>query len=261
MSAAPHALRFASLGSGSKGNATVVQGGGHTVLVDCGFSLRETERRLARLGLAATDLDAIFVTHEHGDHCAGVGALSRRHQIPVYLTWGTASSGRCDKLHRQEVIDSHSEVALGELHVQAVPVPHDAREPCQYRISCGGYSLGILTDLGHITPWLLQSYAGCDALLLESNHDPDMLWAGSYPPGTKRRVAGDYGHLSNAQAAEFLLAWEGDLAILAIAHISQQNNCPERAALALAPGLARADRVVWADQEAGFDWLELSASA
>jgi phosphoribosyl 1,2-cyclic phosphodiesterase len=252
-------IRFASLGSGSKGNATLVAAAGTLLLIDCGFSLRETERRLALLGVNAGDIDAVLVTHEHSDHCAGVARLSRRHELPVYLTHGTWGSGRLDGCHAVRPFNSGECFTIGDLEVQAVAVPHDAREPCQYRFAHGGRSLGVLTDLGSITPHVVRHYRGCDGLLLEFNHDLDMLMSGSYPPVLKRRVAGDWGHLNNHQAAALLqeIGFE-DLHYLVVGHISENNNCRERAADALARVYGELDqRVVWADQGGGFDWLEL----
>jgi phosphoribosyl 1,2-cyclic phosphodiesterase len=252
-------LRFASLGSGSKGNATLIQGGDTTVMVDCGFSVKETLRRMDRLNIEPAALDAVLVTHEHGDHCRGVAALSRHLDLPVYLTWGTAATGRCDNPHTVQYIDTHSSFAIGDLSIVPVAVPHDAREPCQFVFNYAGSRVGVLTDLGSVTPWVVENYSGCDALLLEANHDPDMLWAGSYPPNTKARVAGDWGHLSNRQTAQ-LLAQLGpeQLQYLVIAHISENNNCLDIARQTLQPELQRAAEVIWADQSEGFDWLTLS---
>jgi phosphoribosyl 1,2-cyclic phosphodiesterase len=251
-------VRFASLGSGSKGNATVVQSGASSVLIDCGFSLRQTERRLDRLGLSATDLDAILVTHEHTDHCSGVGRLSRKYQLPVYLTHGTWSSERCGELHRVEYFYSDDRFSIGELDIMPVAVPHDAREPCQFVLRGGGKTLGVLTDLGNITPFVSARYTDCQALLLECNHDPDMLRNGSYPPALKRRVGGDWGHLSNAQAAQFLAPGLGArLQHLVVAHISEKNNSRRCVEEAFTEAGVDCAGVVWAEQEQGFNWLQL----
>jgi phosphoribosyl 1,2-cyclic phosphodiesterase len=251
-------MRFASLGSGSKGNATLVHGGETLLMIDCGFSLRETTRRLGRLGLEPGQLDAILVTHEHSDHCSGVAALSRKYQIPVYLTHGTCGTGRCDgsfEMHRLNCGDS---LAIGEFEVEAVAVPHDAAEPCQYRLTRGGRALGVLTDLGSITPHVVESFRNCQALLLEFNHDLPMLQVGDYPPHLKRRVGGDWGHLNNQQAAQLLQRIDLDgLHHLVVAHVSENNNCPHKTEEALLSALDSLDRVVWADQREGFDWLEL----
>jgi phosphoribosyl 1,2-cyclic phosphodiesterase len=250
---------FASLGSGSKGNATLVRAGDTTVMIDCGFSLRETTRRLQRLQLQPEQLDAILVTHEHSDHCSGVAALSRKYQIPVYLTHGTAGTGRCDGSHQLCRFDSEDSFTIGCLAIKAVTVPHDAAEPCQYLLSWQDRTLGILTDLGSITPHVLDHYRQCHSLLLEFNHDVDMLQAGAYPQGLKRRVGGDWGHLNNQQAAQLLGQIDaGQLQHLVVAHISENNNSREKAEQALLSVLDCLDRVVWAEQGEGFDWLALA---
>lgn len=251
-------MRFASLGSGSKGNATLVQAGAALVMVDCGFSLRETSRRMARLGVAPEQLTAILVTHEHTDHCAGVARLSRSHDIPVYLTHGTAASGRCDGSHEFARINGDDSFRLGELEVRAVAVPHDANEPCQFRFNSGQRQLGLLTDLGCITPHVVAQFRGCDSLMLEFNHDAVMLREGPYPPALKRRVGGDWGHLSNEQAADFLRNTDtAPRNHLVVAHISEKNNCRQRAESVVAASLAESVNVVWAEQAAGFGWLEV----
>ncbi len=251
-------MRFASLGSGSKGNATVVSLGTTCILVDCGFSVRETERRLQRLGLSCTDLDAVFVTHEHSDHSSGVARLARRHQLPVYMTHGTYHSGRCGEIDTVQFCASEKEVCVGGLVLTPVSVPHDAREPCQFVIRGGDNTLGILTDLGSVTPFVTQHFKHCDALLLEFNHDPEMLFQGTYPENVKRRVGGDWGHLNNRQSAELLASLEyKKLQHLVIAHISEQNNKREIAEAELNAVFPYPERVAWADQADGFDWLEL----
>jgi phosphoribosyl 1,2-cyclic phosphodiesterase len=252
-------MRFASLGSGSKGNATLVQCGDTLLMIDCGFSLRETTRRMARLGLQPDQLQAILVTHEHGDHCAGVARLSRRHNVPVYLTHGTASSGRCEGSHVFRCFNCDDQFDIGEISVQTVAVPHDAAEPCQFRLSAAGKSLGVLTDLGCITPHVVDSYRGCDSLLLEFNHDLEMLLQGEYPPQLKRRVGGDWGHLNNEQAAGLLRQLECADALnnLVVAHISEKNNSRVSAEIALGGVLDSLEDVIWACQEEGFDWLQV----
>jgi len=249
-------VRFASLGSGSKGNATLVQAGDTLVMVDCGFSVRETERRMQRLGVEPGQLDAILVTHEHSDHCAGVARLSKRYSLPVYLTHGTAASGRCEGSHHFHRINGDDELSIGALQVRAIAVPHDANEPCQFRFQWQQRSLGVLTDLGCITPHVVNQYRGCDSLLLEFNHDVPMLSSGPYPPALKRRVGGDWGHLSNEQAAQFLRSIDtAALRHLVVAHISEHNNCRERAQLVLDAEVPAQVNVVWAEQAGGFGWL------
>ena len=251
-------MRFASLGSGSKGNATLVQAADTLLMIDCGFSMRETTRRLELLGLQPQQLDAILLTHEHSDHCSGVAALSRKYSIPVYLTHGTFSSGRCDNCFSPTHLCLQSRFSIGCLEVVAVAVPHDTREPCQYRFFYQGKSLGVLTDLGSITPHVVDSYRGCDGLVLEFNHDEQLLKGGAYPPHLKRRVGGDWGHLNNAQAASLLDKIDHRaLRHLVVAHVSEKNNTRQLAEQALLSVLSSLDDVVWADQASGFDWLEL----
>jgi len=251
-------MRFASLGSGSKGNATVVQAGDTLLMIDCGFSMRETTRRLALLGLQPGQLDAILVTHEHSDHCSGVASFSRKHSIPVYLTHGTYSSGRCDNCFSPRHFSLNEHFDIGALEVKAVAVPHDAREPCQYRFFYEGKSLGVLTDLGSITPHVVDSYRGCDGLVLEFNHDRQLLQDGIYPHHLKRRVGGDWGHLNNMQAAALLDKIDhADLRHLVVAHVSENNNSRLHAEQALLSVLESLDDVIWADQANGFGWLSL----
>jgi len=251
-------MRFASLGSGSKGNATLVQAEDTLLMVDCGFSLKETTRRLSLLGFEPQQLDAILVTHEHSDHCSGVARLSRKYDIPVYLTHGTHSSGRCDNCFSTQHINFVEHFSIGCLEVKAVAVPHDAKEPCQFRFYYNGKSLGLLTDLGSITPHVVDSYRACDALVLELNHDQQLLQEGIYPHHLKHRVGGDWGHLNNMQAATLLeQVGHSILRYLVVAHVSENNNTRqhiERALLSVLPSL---DDVVWADQSVGFDWLAL----
>lgn len=251
-------MQLASLGSGSKGNATLLRAGDTCVLVDCGFSIREVEKRGSALGFSPADLDAIFVTHEHTDHCSGVAALSRRYRIPVYLTHGTLASGRLDGCFDTHAFDADTELQIADLLVHAVAVPHDAREPVQYQFSSGDSRVGVLTDLGSITPHVCQAFRDCDLLLLEFNHDPELLAAGPYPAVLKRRVGGDWGHLSNRQAVELLLRLDHErLRHLVIAHTSEKNNsraCIESMLEGSVPALL--PRIVWATQGAGFAWLE-----
>lgn len=249
-------MRFASLGSGSKGNATLVQCGDTLLMIDCGFSVRETTRRMLSLGLTPQQLTAILVTHEHGDHCSGVAPLSRKYQIPVHLTHGTAGAGRCEKSHQLCCFNAGDTFRLGDITVAAITVPHDAAEPCQFRLDGAGRSLGVLTDLGCITPHVANSYGSCHSLMLEFNHDTKMLQAGRYPPHLKRRVGGDWGHLNNEQAASLLRQLDAaSLENLVIAHISENNNSRARAEYALSTALDSLEKVVWAQQETGFGWL------
>ncbi len=251
------ALRFASLGSGSSGNGTLVECGGTRVLMDCGFNLADTTTRLARLGLAPKDLAAIVVTHEHTDHLGGVPRFAKRHAIPVYLTRGTALSLPLDfPASLVRFIDPHAAFEVNDLLVDPVAVPHDAREPVQYVFTDGAVRLGVVTDLGCTTPHVEEKLTGVDALVLECNHDIEMLRAGSYPWPLKQRISGRFGHLDNSQSGDLLSRLDrSKLKHLIAAHLSAQNNTPALAVAALAS--AAGCEPSWigvASQEAGFDW-------
>lgn len=252
-------MRFASLGSGSRGNSTLVEWAAGALLIDCGFSLKETEQRLLRLSRRPEQLAAILVTHEHSDHIKGVAVLARRYQIPVYMTPGTFHSRNLGELPDLRLIHAYTPFEVNGLTVRPVAVPHDAREPAQFVLEFAGLRLGILTDLGSITPHVEACYQSCDAMVLEANHDPAMLAYGSYPPSLKQRVGGQWGHLSNQQAAGFLQRIDTQrLQHLVVAHISQQNNTPALAQATLAPVTTQVKQVTYACQNEGFDWLTLT---
>jgi len=229
------AFRFASLGSGSRGNATLVEAGATSILIDCGFAAREFAGRCEALGFDPLCLSAILVTHEHGDHMRGVGAVARRFGIPVWMTHGTWRAADFGSIADLTLFAGHAGAfRIGELSVVPVPVPHDAREPTQFVFGHDGARLGVLTDLGSITQAVVDAFDGVDALLLECNHDPDMLRAGPYPPSLQARVGGRYGHLNNAQAADFLHRIDHRrLRHLVAGHLSEKNNSPELARQAL----------------------------
>jgi len=254
-------MRFASLGSGSKGNALLVESGDTRLLLDCGFGLAEITVRLARLGLDASCLDAIIVTHEHGDHGGGVAKLAASFDIAVYLTRGTLSAlgaeGR--SIPRRVLIDPYTTFAIDGIEVRPFPVPHDAREPVQFVFSDGLVRLGVLTDTGQPTPHIAQSLSGAHALVLECNHDLDMLLSGPYPAHLKSRIAGRMGHLANAASAELVRAMDcSRLQHLVAAHLSQTNNTPELARAALAGALGCAPEWIGvATQDDGFPWREI----
>jgi phosphoribosyl 1,2-cyclic phosphodiesterase len=253
-------MRFASLGSGSKGNATLVESGRNRVLVDCGFSCAETEKRLARLSLTASEIDAILVTHEHSDHISGVARLSRRYGIPVWMTAGTQAMHKGGELAAWHCINSHQPFSIGGLNVDPFPVPHDAREPCQFVFSDGERRLGLLTDVGSVTTHMVKALDDLDALILECNHDPAMLADGPYPPMLKQRVGGAYGHLSNQQAAELLSRITTDrLQYLVAAHISEKNNHPQLAFDSLAAVAGDCHyAIILANQPDGMPWMTIS---
>jgi phosphoribosyl 1,2-cyclic phosphodiesterase len=252
-------MRFATLGSGSKGNATLVEANGTRVLVDCGFSLREAQARSERLAFDLDSLDAVLVTHEHADHVGGVARLALSAGIPVYATRGTAAACEDLKACDWREITPHAAFRIGELEIQPFPVPHDAREPCQFAFAHGGARLGVVSDLGRITAHVISVLSGCDALLLEFNHDAMRLADGPYPPSLKRRVGGDWGHLSNTQAAGLLRAMDRSrLQQLVLTHLSEKNNTPELARAAACDALQ--DDPAWcvcAEQDEGSGWREI----
>jgi phosphoribosyl 1,2-cyclic phosphodiesterase len=252
-------MRFASLGSGSRGNATLVAAGTTLVMVDCGFSCRETERRMARFGCSPADLSALLVTHEHGDHIRGVRLLARKYDLPVWLTRGTRQAMRDDDVPAMHHFDGHSNISIGDLQVHPFTVPHDAREPCQFIFGDGNHRFGVLTDTGRMTPHIIECLDACDALLLECNHDADLLRGGPYSAALKQRVGGLLGHLSNAQAGEMLSRLDTSrLQHLVAAHLSDKNNRPELARQALATALGcETDWIGVAEQEEGLDWREI----
>ena len=256
-------LRFASLGSGSGGNCLVAEVSRTRVLLDCGLSPAETGRRLERLGLAPADIAGILVTHEHDDHAGQAYAFAAEHRVPVWLTFGTRAALAADGKHPGEVqtrtIDGRTRFAIGDIEVEPYTVPHDAREPVQFVLSDGAFRLGVLTDIGTTTAHVEATLSGCDALVLECNHDLDLLWAGDYPKWLKERIAGPFGHLDNRTAGRLLAALERSrLRHLIAAHLSQKNNRPELAREALAGAMGcEAAWIGVATQEDGFGWREL----
>lgn len=253
-------MRFASLGSGSRGNALVVEVKQTRLLLDCGFGIRETVARLSRLDLQPEDLAGILITHEHADHIGGAVRFARRFALPVWLTHGTFTNhALAQTLPDFRLIDGHSAFQAGEIEVQPFPVPHDAREPVQYAFSCGSRRLGVLTDTGGSTPHIEAILSGCDALVLECNHDPDMLRDGPYPPMLKQRVAGRFGHLDNGMAARLLASLDSSkLQHLIAAHLSEKNNTPELARAALSGVLnCEPEWIGVADQLDGFGWRQI----
>jgi len=253
-------IRFASLGSGSEGNGLLVECGSSRLLLDCGFGIAETVRRLRRLGVEPDTLDAVLVTHEHADHVGGAARFARRHDLPVYLSYGTwVAAGEAAAWGEVVIIDSHSPFAVGDIEVRPFPVPHDAREPTQFTFGDGSRRLGVLTDTGMSTPHIEQMLSGADALVLECNHDAGLLRDSAYPPALKIRIGGKLGHLENDQAAQILAAIDcGRLQHVVAAHLSQKNNRPQLAAGALSAALGcAAEWIGIATQDEGFAWREI----
>lgn len=253
-------MRCALIGSGSAGNAFLLSTGTTTVLVDCGYSIKAFQARAAELEFDPASIDAILVTHEHDDHLGGVLPLSRRFGLEVHWTRGTrmASTGRQGEAHAAVEFSPHAPFILGDLQVIPVPVPHDAREPAQFVFEHAGARVGLLTDLGSLTPHVVETYAACDALVLEFNHEPSLLEASAYPPSLKRRIGSAYGHLSNGQSAALLAKLDTSrLRRLVAAHLSEKTNRPEIVADYLAehaPGI----QAEIARQDGVLPWFEVT---
>lgn len=257
-------MRFTSLGSGSQGNALLVEadsaGGTSRFLVDCGLGLRIVIERLAQRGLTPADLDMILVTHEHADHVGGVARLARYADTPVVATHGTflaSGDGMFDGI-TTVTISAHQSFEYQGVRIQPVPVPHDAREPISLVFEDPKSRLAIVTDLGSRTPFLTQALQGLTGLFLEFNHDQDLLAQGGYPPSLKARVGGGFGHLSNRQSCEILLdCLHPDLEVVIAAHLSQNNNHPDLVRSAVSDIALGTTRFEIASQEEGSDWFVL----
>jgi phosphoribosyl 1,2-cyclic phosphodiesterase len=269
-------LRFSSLASGSSGNATLVEAWSRDherptrLLVDCGLTLRRLKAALAERGCTPSDLDAVFVTHEHSDHLGGVLALQRRHGTPVWTsagTWAAAMARAGDSRGNAGLYDATAHIAahgqsitIGALELLPFAVPHDATEPLQLVCRAGDARLGIVTDLGEPNDAVARALQGCDALLLECNHDRTMLVEGPYPVWLQRRIGGVRGHLANEQSAALLAACRHDgLRHVVAAHLSRHNNEPARALAALqsAAQIWCLPRLHVADGDSGCGWIDL----
>lgn len=233
------------------------------LLLDCGFCLKDVLTRIARLGLQPEQITGILVTHEHDDHAGGVFRFANKYKIPVWLTHGTRVM--CERYlpahcnFQINIIDSHTAFHIQDVQVQPFPVPHDAREPVQFVLGDGQSRLGILTDTGTSTPHIEAMLSGCDALVLECNHDLEMLMNGPYAQPLKQRVSGRLGHLDNDTSAQLLSRLDNSrLRHILAAHLSAQNNLPHLARQALSGALnCEMEWIGIADQEEGFTWREL----
>ena len=251
-------MKFASLGSGSSGNSTLVASDSTIIMVDCGFPLKETERRLANHGVSPEEISSILVTHEHSDHIKGVGPLARRYHIPVYMTEGTYRSRDIGVIEHLKLISDYEGFFVGEFDIRPIAVPHDAREPSQFVIKCRTNVLGILTDLGCVTSHIIESYRECTAILIEANHDLTMLANGPYPPSLRARVASDWGHLNNQQTLACLKEIGiADKHAIVIGHVSQKNNSPDAVKSVFDEAFGFDNKFIYACQEEGFGWISL----
>ena len=253
-------MRFASLASGSSGNCLVAEADRTVVLIDCGLSLTETERRLARLGLEPSQVSAILITHEHSDHASGSFEFAAAHRVTVYLTHGTLAALKAEGKVLDgvccSIVNGRQSYFIDGMQLTPFTVPHDAREPVQYVLSDGAARLGVITDIGISTPHVEKMLSGLDALVLECNYDHDLLWNGAYPRWLKERIAGPFGHLDNRESERLLGALErSKLKHVIGAHLSQQNNRPQLARAALARALGCEESWIGlATQDDGFGW-------
>ena len=238
-------LTVHSIASGSEGNCLLVSAGGTHILVDAGISARRITAALLSLGLTPGDIAGVLVTHEHSDHTAGLATLTKQYRLPLYASGGTAGA-LCARIpHAADVLHllpRQGVLTLGDAQVTVFPTSHDAAESIDFRFDCGGAALGVLTDTGCVTPEAEQALQGVDLLVLESNHDEDWLLSGPYPYYLKQRILGNRGHLSNDAAAALAqrMASAGTRQFV-LAHLSRENNTPERARQTMARALAGLD--------------------
>jgi phosphoribosyl 1,2-cyclic phosphodiesterase len=232
-------MELTVLASGSKGNCTYLRGEQGALLIDAGLSARETLRRLGAAGGDASLVEAILVTHEHIDHIRGVDVLARRLGVPVYATGGTleAYSRKCGTSAEVRVCRCGEQFVVGDFSIEPFATSHDAREPCGFSVADGDLRVGCCTDTGTVTTTIFDRLASCDAVLLESNHCPDMLENGPYPAYLKSRIRSKRGHLSNPDAARCLQRLADHIHMAMLAHVSEINNTPEKVLLSALEGL------------------------
>lgn len=246
-----HDLVVAVLGSGSRGNATYIGDGRHGLLVDCGLSTRQVRKRLAAIGLDGAPIDAVLITHEHADHVGAAAVLSRSvreetgRSIPFFMSPGTRRGLHPKTVpERVEYVRAGMGFRLGQWHVEPYTVPHDTADPIAYVVDLGPLRVGVVTDLGHATRLVHSKLASCDVAVVEFNHDEEMLLEGGYPWHLKQRIRGRHGHLSNVQAEDLLAdaVSGGRLKDVVLAHLSDENNTPEKAWTAASRAVHRAGR-------------------
>lgn len=236
------------LASGSKGNCSIVSSSGTRLLIDAGLSCREICRRMAVSGIAPESIDAVLITHEHSDHVGGLNVLAKKFGLTVFMTEATHrawvkqyknSAGEKVKAERLETFHSGHKFHVGDIEVMPFTIPHDAVDPVGFTFHTEGVKLGFVTDLGYMPESIKNHLKGCDGMVVESNHDLEMLRGGPYPWAVKQRVMSRVGHLSNDALAEFLSTdYDGSAAFLVLAHLSEANNHPEIARTAAERALA-----------------------
>jgi phosphoribosyl 1,2-cyclic phosphodiesterase len=260
------------LASGSRGNCAIVASASTKILVDAGISGRETFKRMKAIGDDPLTLSAILITHEHSDHVYGLATLAKKLRIPVFMTgathqaWSRAvrvEKGEKPQLEKLERFDAGRRFQIGDIQVQPFTIPHDAADPVGFTFRCEGIKVGIATDLGYVPVSVRDHLRGCDVLVMESNHDLEMLRVGPYPWSVKQRVMSRVGHLSNVALADFFTSdYDNSATFVVLAHLSEQNNHPEIArreaekALA-ARGSLFANRVLLASQTEALEPIRL----
>lgn len=258
-------MKVAVLGSGSSGNATLVRAGDTVVLVDAGFSARDLAQRMRSLGVAPEEVQAVVITHDHGDHTRGMGVFARRHATPLYLTEGTRDAC-AHLLHGQEDVRPYRPgraFTVGRLRVEPFITVHDAADPVGVALvdERTGIRMGVATDLGRPTAQIRHALSACDLLVLEANHDEVLLASSAYPWSVKRRIASSHGHLSNRDAARFALELlHPRLAAVVLAHLSDACNRPELALQVVGDELRRAGwrgHLQAAAQDEPTGWLDV----
>jgi len=255
-------IRVAALGSGSSGNSLLVQAGSTTLLIDCGFTMKEAIARMLTLGITPSDIDAVLLSHEHGDHVKGVGPLSRKFGLPVWCTHGTYHGARDNRFSSVRLFHAHEPFAVGDIAIDPFPTPHDAAESCQFVFEASSARFANLTDLGACTPHVREKLKGIHGLVVECNYDIDMLRNGPYPPALQARIRSNYGHLGNQQAAELLRKLDHeDLQCILLGHLSEQNNADAVALDTMQGHLHdRLERVGVLAQHCASQWFSVSAN-
>lgn len=256
-------MRFCSLGSGSSGNSFIVQDNSSTLLIDCGFGLSETVTRLDRYGLKPDQLNGILLTHEHEDHVKGAFSFSNKYNIPIYLSHGTFKM--CKKRINENydidfnIISGVKSFMINDIKVTPLIVPHDAREPFQYKFESKRKSIAIVTDLGFITKHLIENLKNIKGLVIEFNHDKSMLINSDYPQSLKDRVSGMYGHLENMESIKLLKSINyKDIKWIAAAHLSEKNNDEDLVKRLISEATMKENEYIKIiDQTNGIDWMSV----
>lgn len=245
-------LLLSSLNSGSNANCYYIGNSRDAILIDAGLSCRETERRMKQLDLSFDNIRALFVSHEHSDHISGVPGIAKKYGLPVFITEGTHKNGSIPLDPAQIRSFKHGKpVSIGELSVTPFRKSHDAADPHSFMVSGGGMNIGVITDIGYACKRVIKYFSQCHAAFLESNYCEDMLEKGSYPYHLKKRIRGDEGHLSNAQALELFLQYRSPaLQLLILSHLSKNNNDPKKVEKLFAPHAGKVKVVVASRYEA-----------